>query len=97
MTHPVKHVCLFRLKRPLTTAETARLNEYSTAMRRAHSAILDYVFTSNGARKSAGFTLVLYSEFTTAGAIRDYVNTPLHDELAEFMNGFVEETIVADF
>lgn len=97
MAFPVRHVCLFRLKRPMTADESKQLNDFSSALRGENTAILKYVFTSNQARKNQGFSLVLYSEFATNDAIRDYVKTPLHDALAAFMDGFVEETVVADF
>lgn len=97
MECPVRHVCLFRLKRPMTADESQQLNEFSSALRGENSAILEYVFTFNQSRKNQGFSLVLYSEFASHDAIRDYVKTPLHEALAAFMDGFVEETVVADF
>lgn len=97
MAFPVRHVCLFRLKRNVSAAEMTKLEEYGAALRRENTSILKYVFTGNQSRKHKDFTLVLYSEFVSQDAIRDYVKTPLHDELAAFMDGFVAETVVADF
>lgn len=96
-TPPVRHVCLFKLKRPLTEADWSGLGEFSTALRAADPQILDYRFVPNHARKAQGHMLVLYSEFTSDEALAAYVRTPLHDRLAHFMDEFVSDTIVADF
>lgn len=94
---PVRHVCLFRAKREVTAAEWAELARYADALKAADPAILAYRFDRNAARKAQGYGLVLYSEFTDRAAIAAYVRTPLHDELARFMDRFVADTIVADF
>ena len=94
---PVRHVCLFRLKRPLTDGDRAALGDYTARLRAADPAILEYRFVDNGARKAQGYTLVLDSLFTSRAAIAAYVRTPLHDQLAAFMDGFVADTIVADY
>lgn len=94
---PVRHVCLFKLKRPLTEADRGELDGYVAALRAADPTILEYRFAENGARKAQGYTLVLDSVFTSRGAIAAYVATPLHDRLAAFMGGFVADTIVADY
>ncbi|WP_374449037.1 Dabb family protein [Stella sp.] len=94
---PVRHVCLFRLKRPLTAADRVGLDGFTAALRAADPAILDYRFVDNGARKAQGYTLVLDSVFASRAAIAAYVRTPLHDRLAAFMDDFVADTIVADY
>lgn len=94
---PVRHVCLFQLKRPLTAADRAELERYTAELRAADTAILEYRFVENGARKAQGYTLVLDSVFASRAAIAAYVRTPLHDALAAFMDGFVADTIVADY
>jgi len=84
----IRHVCLFRLKRDLSTDAERFLT--------SNADIGCYRFASNTSRKSQGFGLVLYSEFKSQAALADYVRTPLHDAVAAFMDGFVAETIVAD-
>lgn len=59
--------------------------------------VRSYRFALNRSRKGAGFELVLDSSFASEVALREYVKAPIHDELAIFMDGFVEQTIVADF
>lgn len=81
----------------MTEADRAELDRYTTALRAADPAILEYRFVGNGARKAQGYTLVLDSVFASRAAIADYVRTPLHDGLAAFMDGFVADTIVADY
>jgi hypothetical protein len=51
----------------------------------------------NKSLKGAGFELVLDSSFASEGELRAYVEAPIHHELALFMDGFVEQTLVADF
>lgn len=96
MTGPLRHVCLFRLKRSLSVEETDELQRYAAAFLAADANISAYQFRANTSRKSGGFELVLYSEFASAAALADYVRTPQHEVLAAFMDSFVEQTIVAD-
>lgn len=94
---PIRHVCFFRLKREISTAEAADLRRFAAEIMASNADIRAYRFASNMSRKAAGFTLVLESEFASREALADYVQAPLHDALAAFMDSFVEQTIVADF
>lgn len=92
----IRHVCLFRLARALSTEEQAELQRFANQFLASSADITAYRFTSNASRKAQGFDLVLYSEFTSAAALADYVGTSMHSSLAMFMERFVEQTIVAD-
>lgn len=96
MSGPLRHVCLFRLKRSLSAQEAAELQRYADAFLADDADIRAYHFGLNTSRKGASFELILYSEFASAAALADYVRTPQHEALAAFMEGFVEQTIVAD-
>lgn len=96
MSGPLRHVCLFRLKRSLSAEETAELQRHAAAFLAADANIRAYRFGQNTSRKAGGFELVLYSEFTSAAALAAYVQTPQHEVLAAFMDAFVDQTVVAD-
>lgn len=91
-----RHICLFRLKRPLADGEFGRLQAFADQFLALDPDILAYRFAVNESRKAKGYDLVLYSEFTSAEAIPAYVRGALHDELARYMETFVAETVVAD-
>jgi hypothetical protein len=73
------------------------LERFAAEFLSSNADIRAYRFATNTSHKAAGFTLVLYSEFASSAALADYVRTPLHEALAALMDGFVEQTIVADF
>ncbi len=97
MTDELRHVCLFRLKRSLSAADRSELERFSTEILRSLTGVRSYRFVLNRSRKGQGFDLVLDSSFASESDLSDYVRTPIHDALAKFMDGFVEQTIVADF
>jgi hypothetical protein len=97
MTAAIRHVCFFRLKRELSAAEHGELRRFATDILASDAGVLTYRFAANGSRKAAGFGLILDSTFASPSVLADYVRAPLHDALAAFIDGFVEQTIVADF
>ena len=96
MGSEIRHVCLFRLRRELTDADVAELNRFAAEILRLPG-VRSYRFAPNGSKKAAGFVLVLDSAFASEPDLRAYVAEPIHDALARFMDGFVEQTIVADY
>lgn len=97
MSGELRHVCLFRLRRSLSEADRSELERFAREILNSLKGVRSYRFVPNRSRKGAGFDLVLDSSFASEGELRAYVKAPVHDELAKFMDGFVEQTIVADF
>ncbi|BBK30347.1 RimJ/RimL family protein N-acetyltransferase [Stella humosa] len=97
IARPVRHVCIFRAAREITAEEWAGLHRFAAEMLTTDPAIRAYRFVPNTARKSQGYGLVLHSEFASRAALAAYVRTPLHERLARFMDGFIADTIVADY
>jgi hypothetical protein len=89
------HICLFQLRREVTDEEWLKLRDYESKFLRSETC-LHYRFSQNISRKSAGFELVLFSIFVSEASKECYVAVPLHNELAAFMDRFVESTVVAD-
>lgn len=97
MSGELRHVCLFRLRRSLTEADRSELERFATEILKTLSGVRTYRFALNKSLKGGGFELVLDSSFGSEEELRAYVKAPVHDELARFMDGFVEQTLVADF
>ncbi|MFO1080240.1 MAG: Dabb family protein [Reyranellaceae bacterium] len=97
MSREISHVCLFRLRRELLDADRRELDRYAEEILRSLEGVRRYRFVANRSRKAGGFDLVLDSCFASEAELRAYVQTPLHDELARYMDGLVEQTIVADY
>ncbi len=93
----IRHLCLFRLGRSLTEADRSGLERFAAKILESLDGVRTYRFVANRSLKGAGFDLVLDSSFASEAALTAYREAPLHDALAGFMAGFVEQTIVADF
>lgn len=91
-----RHTCLFALRGPLDDALLAALEAYGARFRAEFATIRCYRFDRNLSRKAGRHALVLYSEFDDQDAFRTYVQSALHDEIARFLEPFVEETLIAD-
>ena len=96
MSGEIRHVCLFRLRRSLSEADRSELERFAREILTLKG-VRAYRFALNKSLKGGGFELVLDSSFASEGELRAYVKAPIHDELARFMDGFVEQTLVADF
>lgn len=96
--HPAafRHTCLFALHRPFDATLLAELEAYAVRFRAAFPGIRRYRFDRNLSRKAGRHVLVLYSEFDDEDAFRAYVQSPLHDEIARFLEPVVAETLIAD-
>lgn len=97
MSGEIRHVCLFRLRRSISEADRSELERFAREILTSLDGVRSYRFVLNQSKKGAGFDLILDSSFASEGELRAYVKAPIHDELARFMNDFVEQTIVADF
>ena len=93
----IRHVCLFRLERALSADDRSELDRFAAEIQGSLSGVQRYVFAINRSRKGAGFDLVLDSSFASQDELTAYVRAPIHEALATFMDGFVEQTIVADY
>jgi hypothetical protein len=91
----IVHVCLFRLKRSLTPGELERLRAFERNFANSDGC-RHYRFSENVSKKSGGYGFVLVSAFASLPALRAYVAMPEHAALADFMDQFVEDTIVSD-
>jgi hypothetical protein len=92
----LRHSCLFALHRPLDDALQAELERFSARFRAAFPGITRYAFGPNRSRKAGRHVLVLYSEFVDEATFRDYVASPLHDEIVAFLEPVVAETLIGD-
>lgn len=90
------HVCLFRLQRAPHPGEWHALRAFEERFRDGAGCV-HYRFHENASRKSAMFELVLMSVFRDAEALRAYVASDAHADIARLMDGFVADTVVADF